>query len=90
MAPPVVGHADGLAVAELGDRDVAVHAAVTVVGAPLDHNGVAKGVPPSHAEPQSDEMGLHLGDAGPAADQLAALRPLAHRILGQAHAEDAL
>jgi hypothetical protein len=48
---PVVGHADGLAVAELGNRDVAVDSSVAVAGAPLDHDGVAKGVPPADPQP---------------------------------------
>jgi hypothetical protein len=74
---------DGISSRSTSGRRHAVDATVTVVGAPLHHNGVAKGVPPSHTQPQSDEMGLHLGDAGPAADQLAALRPLTHRILDQ-------
>jgi hypothetical protein len=87
---PVVGHADGLSVAELGDRDVPVHPAVAIVGAPFDDEGVANRVPPAHPEPQTHEVGFDLADSRPPLDPLATLGPLAHGVLGQPNAEDAL
>src|SRR5512144_2347257 len=69
---PIVGHPHCLALLKLGDGYVAVHSAVSVVGAPLHHHRVTAGVPPAHAEPESDEARFHLGDPRPPADELAA------------------
>src|SRR5215216_2910211 len=87
---PIVRHAEDLAIAELGDRDVAVHPAVPIVSAPFHDDGVATDVPPPHPKPQSHKVSFHLADARPPVDALAALGPLAHGILGQWDPEDAL
>jgi len=86
MAPPVVGHADGLAVAELGDRDVAVHPPVPIVRAPLHDDEVTASVPLAYPEPQPLEVDFHLADARPPVDALATLGPLAHGVLRQPNA----
>src|SRR5215218_7944435 len=54
---PVVGDTNRIAVPQVGDADVAVDAAVAVVGAPFDHQGVAEAMAPADPEPQALEVG---------------------------------
>src|SRR5262249_41433957 len=86
---PVICHADCLSVLQFGNRNVPIYSAVSVIAAPLDDEDVATGAPPPDAEPQSFEVGLYLGDARPASNKLATLRPLAHHILRQWYTKNA-